>query len=1312
MDYDNFFHGSGPFGPDAETWIKIFVKVTKGNTDDSKTQLFPCCLAPGSLAGDWYDELPDSVAWHWPSLLAEFRFRWLGSPYTADELEVIASMLPAPRTEFSRLFKPPPTASFVYSFPAVAPTTRYTDHALERAQEEALDELLVQVTAMQKARREERGWRTDMTVCAMGAAWCAQQWQARLKRARMLKKLEEATEAREREAQRVEELRAAFRAERAVQRSQFHEEMARAREARRAARKAEAEEEIRRREELTRATSADDAHQRPYTTSTTTTTPLTPSPCTTSTTATMLPTPPHIPVTSPQTTVDSVLGTTAKKPPNIPYVEGWGVEMSVPQETVDIEVDGVETAIDDRPALTKHPTMIASTTQPLPSSRVANDPPPATAYPVPNDLPAPVKHPTPELMSPTNDHPTDTDDRSPPTKPLATRENVSLTATPPIPSFMNDSACSSCQACPFADDDRPAPTKHPTARENASLIGIASTATLIVHDGTRSKDSVQPPAVGDPPALTKHPTTREIASFAVFAHSPSPGHEYSPGTTELAAFIRSSGTGDRPALTKHPTTAPLAESITSQHSPSPRHDRPALTKHPTSHSSIMSTTQLPLPSDSPPVNDCPALTMHPTVQGNASSAAASANPPPKRECTRPVCFVQPHTHDPTRLPCVTDSLLVHGSPPGIDDRPPPVKHPTPETVLLGNDGPTAVATYTDVRSLANDRPGLTKHPTTGSLSPCIIVGPPPVPSRSYQAESNAVVRLPHDDDRPALVKHATTEPMLVAFSSTSAISSTRRPGDDNDDRPTPVKHPTARESALLAAAKSRSIQVPLDDDRPARTKHPTILRNTHACLSGHVDPCLHVYYDQPAVVKHPAVFVPNPRPPIVPQDSDWCLRHHQSNAPTHPCLLASSLTSSSFPLLSDGTYGDHDWLFTACPHQVSRAWIHYMPSVKMWEGGCPGFDVPPIFVKLRPDKPSLWTAHGSSGSISLYLISNLRRFHDNAVAQALLLKETARDYVRMPLYGSDLKWEGVQGYGSFSQMATNLVGLQRRILELYGWVFLQEKLQPTIRSINPRPPPPPREPVPHIDWFNGVIVPWESHSSSFDAMALEHGVPLWWCDYLADPTQSHTPWAGLPGSGYKVFDLHRGSRYDLVTKNGVTETYCLQLDPSGSTKSLLETIVSTKHVEPRRFSRVAPPVAQVPAIPHLPTAALPLAVPLVLLGRGSRVPKRPLADTESPRFRRMPQAATPAANNTNAGKKKKNPSKSQRRACRLAAEAAAASQGCSSKHTSSKQTPEEAAHLPAKSSSRPLAAPSSTVSYPRIYSLVLAHRILGYFEFM
>ncbi|KDQ11922.1 hypothetical protein BOTBODRAFT_176915 [Botryobasidium botryosum FD-172 SS1] len=290
--------------------------------------------------------------------------------------------------------------------------------------------------------------------------------------------------------------------------------------------------------------------------------------------------------------------------------------------------------------------------------------------------------------------------------------------------------------------------------------------------------------------------------------------------------------------------------------------------------------------------------------------------------------------------------------------------------------------------------------------------------------------------------------------------------------------------------------------------------------------------------------------------------------PTHPRLLD---TVAEFSLLPNGTYGDRDPLFTTYPYQKNRVWMHYMPSVKMWVAGCPGFDAPPIFIKLKLNTPSLWVWRGGMGSIAPSILSDLRRFHDAAASQAQSLRDSARDYVRMPIYGRDLQWDSVQGEGHFDQMAANLVSLQRRIAELYGWVFLQEKLQQVTHSINPRPPPPPREPVPQIDWFNGVIVPWERRSPSFDAMALSHGVPLWWCDYLVNPSDVCAPWRGLPGSGRELMDLHRGSGYESVSVAGSSDQYCLKVDDTGATRSPLDTIVSTRPVDTARFLRVAPP---------------------------------------------------------------------------------------------------------------------------------------------
>lgn len=86
-------------------------------------------------------------------------------------------------------------------------------------------------------------------------------------------------------------------------------------------------------------------------------------------------------------------------------------------------------------------------------------------------------------------------------------------------------------------------------------------------------------------------------------------------------------------------------------------------------------------------------------------------------------------------------------------------------------------------------------------------------------------------------------------------------------------------------------------------------------------------------------------------------------------------------------------------------------------------------------------------------------------------------------------------------------------------------------------------------------------------MALVHGVPLWWVDDLVNPLHTSAPWKGLPGAGRDIVDLHRGSGCDWAENGSVVERYSVRLDWMGSTKSLLETIVSNELVDPNRFTR-------------------------------------------------------------------------------------------------------------------------------------------------
>ncbi|KDQ10564.1 hypothetical protein BOTBODRAFT_178048 [Botryobasidium botryosum FD-172 SS1] len=849
MDYDNMFHGDGKFGLEAETWLYVFLKATITRTNDKKLQLFPCCFAPGSPASDWYDELPESVAWHLPLLLKEFCRRWLEPTSVTRE----SATPTAPRVN-----SPPPTSTPTYSLPTATPTTQYTDHGLARQQEEVLDELLEWATTEQKARREERAWRTDMIVCAMEAAWRAERWQARLKEERrvlMLKKLEEATAAREREAQRVDGLRAAYRAERAARRSQFHEEMARAMEAKRAARKAEAE--ARRREEVPRTTSVDDASQFPCTISTTSTTLPTSFPRTTSTTiftttstvTSTIPMLPHDFVSSshsPQTAVDDVFETTRRKPPDIlrpTRVE----EEGAPRENranedarsisdgddwereargFNVDVSGLSGgtqpesfAIDDHRheivvlPPTKHPTTIPST----PSTTPHDD-----------ERPLATKHPTEPVVHASLDHeqacsPSTTDSRS-----------VVLSPT---------------------TGDRPAPTKHPTALSAAASITISRTtlsghdptAPPFANDTTRSTRFVQPPPNDDRPAAVKHPATRENASLIVIPPAAPPfSHDESP---------KADG---RPAPTKHPTMVPLTSSVTSHHSPPLVYDPPALTKHPGTGPTISITDSQPHDDERPPAtkhptnlaprprkpsscrgvvrllawDGCPALTKHPTTRANASFVAIAPT-------------VSPFVHVVTRL-----TRFVQ--PPPNDDRPQAVKHPTalPWTVLVINTrspwltgGLMATIALTGEHELAFDRPAPTKHPTTRKNASLTVIASTILPSVHGNIFSTDFVRPPAVSNPPAPTKHPTPRqsPTLSTHDSTRLSCLIRLPAITNghalvsmvpsaDDQPSPIKHPTTTRDTASSIVLSPTPLFTFEATRLVRCGRPSLVGERPARL--------------------------------------------------------------------------------------------------------------------------------------------------------------------------------------------------------------------------------------------------------------------------------------------------------------------------------------------------------------------------------------------------------------------------------------------------------------------------------------------------
>ncbi|KDQ05739.1 hypothetical protein BOTBODRAFT_298562 [Botryobasidium botryosum FD-172 SS1] len=399
--------------------------------------------------------------------------------------------------------------------------------------------------------------------------------------------------------------------------------------------------------------------------------------------------------------------------------------------------------------------------------------------------------------------------------------------------------------------------------------------------------------------------------------------------------------------------------------------------------------------------------------------------------------------------------------------------------------------------------------------------------------------------------------------------------------------------------------------------------------------------------------------------------------PNHPRLFDRGRDSDSFPLQVDGTFGDRDLLLNPIPYQKTRPWVHYIPTEPMWTAGFHGWKVMPIYVQPAEHGDPLWISSGILGRFSDSLKRDLRRFHDIGVRQALKLHETARHYKRVPVYGSQLHWEVIEGEGTYYQMLANLVGLQRRVAELYGWIFLQEKLQPDVPSINPRP----RlglqagTSIPALDLFLGVLVPWSSRSETFDSMAISHGLALWWVDYIADPNSETAPWQGLSEKGQAVISTHRGGGFVPARDTDIVHRHSVKVDVSGHSKSFLDVIVSRTPAESGRFNRVLPSAApgthgvisyypvrpDSPSLAAMPvTSSAPITSPAPII---SSTPATPSLSSGPSALARSSEGSSKRARfdssaivATKNKKKKPHPSKRQREAKRALQAAADAAQ--------------------------------------------------------
>jgi len=190
-----------------------------------------------------------------------------------------------------------------------------------------------------------------------------------------------------------------------------------------------------------------------------------------------------------------------------------------------------------------------------------------------------------------------------------------------------------------------------------------------------------------------------------------------------------------------------------------------------------------------------------------------------------------------------------------------------------------------------------------------------------------------------------------------------------------------------------------------------------------------------------------------------------------------------------------------------------------------------------------------------------------------------------------------------------------------------------------------------VEHFTGVIIPWGQHLEHFDRMALEHGVAVWWCDYIPDgSTSERAPWHGLSGEGCALPQTHRGTGYIYTTKNDTAQTHIVKVDTSGASRSFLDVIVSRKPVDSSRFELALPPASHFRS--HLsgpsgssPLPSLPPAGASPVRERDGNA-KRARVDMES----QDPKPRASAAINSSAPSKKRKlrPTKRQREAKREA----------------------------------------------------------------
>ncbi|KDQ15071.1 hypothetical protein BOTBODRAFT_174247 [Botryobasidium botryosum FD-172 SS1] len=347
--------------------------------------------------------------------------------------------------------------------------------------------------------------------------------------------------------------------------------------------------------------------------------------------------------------------------------------------------------------------------------------------------------------------------------------------------------------------------------------------------------------------------------------------------------------------------------------------------------------------------------------------------------------------------------------------------------------------------------------------------------------------------------------------------------------------------------------------------------------------------------------------------------------PNHLRLTARFSAATPPLILTNGTYGDLDWLYNTYTYLPKTLWVHYIPTRLMFKDGIPGYSTVP-FLEV-PDRVTggLWIRQGEAGegySLNKFL-EELQQFYKDGRTQAMSYLNSAKVHCWLPIRNEELQWETINTVGPYTEMMTNLLTIQQCIAELYGWIFMQEKLQPDHPSFYPHAPLTINRAsgMPSLDAFNGVIIDWDAPSDRFDRQAIGHGLPVWWVCYKTDPAQDQPLWPGLPRPSLAMLHLHRGAGYIPLHENDVSLTYSLKPGSSGSS---LDDIISRSPAERSRFNQWLPlgaggseyaSVALNPAVPFPSSMAGPSTAPLQLstsLPNSRGVLKRHRAEPSQP----------------------------------------------------------------------------------------------------